>query len=112
MNISIFGLGYVGCVGIGCLASQGNKMIGVDVSDVKVDLINSGKPTIVEKDIDELIAKGYKDGKISATLDYKYAVKNSDISFICVGTPSAENGHLNLSDDLRGYRTILLTLAI
>lgn len=97
MNISIFGLGYVGCVGIGCLASQGNKMIGVDVSDVKVDLINSGKPTIVEKDIDELIAKGYKDGKISATLDYKYAVKNSDISFICVGTPSAENGHLNLN---------------
>lgn len=97
MNISIFGLGYVGCVGIGCLASQGNKMIGVDVSDVKVDLINSGKPTIVEKDIEELIAKGYKDGKISATLDYKYAVKNSDISFICVGTPSAENGHLNLN---------------
>lgn len=97
MNISIFGLGYVGCVGIGCLASQGNKMIGVDVSDVKVDLINSGKPTIVEKDIEELIAKGCKDGKISATLDYKYAVKNSDISFICVGTPSAENGHLNLN---------------
>lgn len=97
MNISIFGLGYVGCVGIGCLASQGNTMIGVDVSDVKVDLINSGKPTIVEKDIEELIAKGYKDGKISATLDYKYAVKNSDISFICVGTPSAENGHLNLN---------------
>lgn len=97
MNISIFGLGYVGCVGIGCLASQGNKMIGVDVSDVKVDLINSGKPTIVEKDIEELIAKGYKDRKISATLDYKYAVNNSDISFICVGTPSAENGHLNLN---------------
>lgn len=97
MNISIFGLGYVGCVGIGCLASQGNKMIGVDVSDVKVDLINTGKPTIVEKDIEELIAKGYKEGKISATLDYKYAVKNSDISFICVGTPSAENGHLNLN---------------
>lgn len=97
MNISIFGLGYVGCVGIGCLASQGNKMIGVDVSDVKVDLINSGKPTIVEKDIDELIKKGFDEGRISATLDYKYAVKNSDISFICVGTPSAENGHLNLN---------------
>lgn len=97
MNISIFGLGYVGCVGIGCLASQGNKMIGVDVSDIKVNLINSGKPTIVEKDIDELIKKGFDEGRISATLDYKYAVKNSDISFICVGTPSAENGHLNLN---------------
>lgn len=97
MNISIFGLGYVGCVGIGCLASQGNKMIGVDVSDIKVNLINSGKPTIVEKDIDELIKNGFDEGRISATLDYKYAVKNSDISFICVGTPSAENGHLNLN---------------
>ena len=97
MNISIFGLGYVGCVGIGCLASQGNKMIGVDVSDVKVDLINSGKPTIVEKDIDELIKKGFDEGRISATLDYRFAVRNSDISFICVGTPSAENGHLNLN---------------
>lgn len=97
MNISIFGLGYVGCVGIGCLASQGHKMTGVDVSDVKVDLINSGKPTIVEKDIDELIKKGFAEGRISATLDYRQAVLNTDISFICVGTPSAENGHLNLN---------------
>lgn len=97
MNISIFGLGYVGCVGIGCLASQGHKMTGVDVSDLKVNLINSGKPTIVEKDIDELIKKGFDEGRISATLDYKQAVLNTDISFICVGTPSAENGHLNLN---------------
>lgn len=97
MNISIFGLGYVGCVGIGCLSSQGHKMIGVDVSDVKVNLINSGKPTIVEKDIDELIKKGFDEGRISATLNYKQAVLNTDISFICVGTPSAENGHLNLN---------------
>ena len=97
MNISIFGLGYVGCVGIGCLANQGNKMIGVDVSDVKVNLINSGKPTIVEKDIDELIAHGYEKGLIRATHDYVDAVVNSEISFICVGTPSAENGHLNLN---------------
>lgn len=97
MNISIFGLGYVGCVGIGCLASQGHRMTGVDVSDVKVNLINSGKPTIVEKDIDELIKKGFDEGRISATLDYKQAVLNTDISFICVGTPSAENGHLNLN---------------
>ncbi len=97
MNISIFGLGYVGCVGIGCLASQGHKMTGVDVSDLKVNLINSGKPTIVEKDIDEFIKKGFDEGRISATLDYKQAVLNTDISFICVGTPSAENGHLNLN---------------
>ena len=96
MNISIFGLGYVGCVGIGCLASQGHKMIGVDVNADKVALINSGYPTIVEKDIEELIAQGKTQGLISATTDYEQAVKDSDISFLCVGTPSAENGHLNI----------------
>lgn len=97
MNISIFGLGYVGCVGIGCLSSQGHKMVGVDVSELKVNLINEGKPTIVEKDIDELIAQGHENGLIRATHDYVDAVANTEISFICVGTPSAENGHLNLS---------------
>ena len=97
MNISIFGLGYVGCVGIGCLSSQGHKMVGVDVSELKVNLINEGKPTIVEKDIDELIAQGHENCLIRATHDYVDAVANTEISFICVGTPSAENGHLNLS---------------
>lgn len=96
MNISIFGLGYVGCVGLGCLASQGHKMIGVDISAEKVALINSGIPTIVEKDIDKLISDGINNGYIKATTDYINAVRTTDISFLCVGTPSAENGHLNL----------------
>lgn len=96
MNISIFGLGYVGCVGIGCLAKQGHRMIGVDVSEEKVRLIDSGKATIIEKDIDELIESGHSKGLISATTDYKSAVLNSDISFLCVGTPSGPDGHLNL----------------
>lgn len=97
MNISIFGLGYVGCVGIGCLSKQGHTMVGVDVSDVKVDLINQGKPTIVEKDIDLLIAEGHQAGRIRATKDYRDAVLSTDISFLCVGTPSSENGHLDLT---------------
>ena len=97
MNISIFGLGYVGCVGIGCLSKQGHTMVGVDVSDVKVDLINQGKPTIVEKDIDALIQDGHQQGRIRATKDYKDAVLSTDISFLCVGTPSSENGHLDLT---------------
>jgi GDP-mannose 6-dehydrogenase len=96
MNISIFGLGYVGCVSIGCLANNGHKVIGVDVSKTKVDLINSGNATIIEKDIDVIIKQQYELGRISATTDYNFAVKNSDISVICVGTPSAENGHLDL----------------
>lgn len=96
MNISIFGLGYVGCVGMGCLAAKGHTIVGVDVSTEKVDLINNGVPTIVEKDIDNLITDAHKRGVISATHDYVDAVLRTDISFLCVGTPSAPNGHLNL----------------
>lgn len=96
MNISIFGLGYVGCVSTGCLAENGHSIIGVDVSSHKVDLINSGIPTIIEKDIDRLIADNHASGRIVATLDYKAAVKTSEISFICVGTPSLLTGQLNL----------------
>lgn len=97
MNISIFGLGYVGCVGMGCLALNGHTMIGVDVSPEKVALINQGKPTIVEKEIDKVLEETFKQGRISATMDYKAAVMGSQISFICVGTPSSEQGHLNLN---------------
>ena len=97
MNISIFGLGYVGCVGVGCLAKLGHKVIGVDVNQNKVNQIAGGKPTIIEKDIDILIASGVSEGAISATTDTEYAVLNSDISFICVGTPNSSHGHLDLS---------------
>lgn len=97
MNISIFGLGYVGCVSLGCLAKNGHNVIGVDFSPVKVDFINQGKPTIVENEIDKIIAEQHKDGKISATNDGIGAVRDTDISFICVGTPSTPNGHLDLT---------------
>ncbi len=96
MNISIFGLGYVGCVSLGCLAQNGHKIIGVDVNSHKVKLINSGKPTIIEKDIDIIIEEQYKEKSISATTNFKKAVKETDISIICVGTPSTKEGHLNL----------------
>ncbi len=96
MNISIFGLGYVGCVSLGCLSNNGHNLIGVDVSDIKIDLINVGQPTIVEKDIDVLISENHKNGRIRATSDYKDAVSNSDVSIICVGTPSTNEGHLDL----------------
>jgi len=96
MKISVFGLGYVGCVSVGCLADFGNEVIGVDVNENKVKLINEGKPTIVEKGIESLINKKFREGKISATADYKLAVKNSEISFLCVGTPINNKGDLNL----------------
>jgi GDP-mannose 6-dehydrogenase len=96
MNISIFGLGYVGCVSLGCLAQNGHKVIGVDVNQNKVDLINSGKPTIIEAEIDRIVLEQYVAGRISATTVAEDAVAQSEISIIAVGTPSTEKGHLNL----------------
>lgn len=95
-NISIFGLGYVGCVSLGCLAKNGHKVIGVDVVQHKVNLINEGKPTIIEKDIDKIMAEQHQAGRITATTDPIQAVKDTEVSIICVGTPSTGNGHLNL----------------
>lgn len=97
MIISIFGLGYVGCISLGCLAENGFNTIGVDVSKQKVKLINAGKPTVIEKDIDIIISRNVSSGKIYATADYKKAVLNSDAAIICVGTPSSESGHLDLN---------------
>ena len=97
MNISIFGLGYVGCVGAACLAKLGHHVIGVNHTQGKVDLINQGKPTIIEADIEELVKEAHDNGRLEATTDYLYAVKNSDVSFVCVGTPSSKDGHLNLN---------------
>ena len=97
MKISIFGLGYVGCVGAACLAKLGHHIIGTDVSENKVKLMNQGRPTIIEAEINELIKEGHDKGLIESTMDYHYAVHNSEISFIVVGTPSSKEGHLNLS---------------
>ena len=96
MNISIFGLGYVGCVSLGCLARNGHNVIGVDVSETKVKQINSGLPTIIEKDIDLIIREEHDKRRISATTDYSKAILETDLSIIAVGTPSSSTGHLNL----------------
>lgn len=97
MNISIFGLGYVGCVGAACLAKLGHKVIGVDVNENKVRLINEGKPTIIEEGIAELCQEAHDKGLMSATTVAAEAVAETDISFIVVGTPSSPEGHLNLN---------------
>lgn len=96
MKISIFGLGYVGCVGAACCAKLGHHVIGVDPIKNKIDLINSGRATIIEKDIDELVSSAWSAGKLEATSDVDYAVAESNISFIAVGTPSTPQGHLKL----------------
>ncbi|EKQ56947.1 MULTISPECIES: nucleotide sugar dehydrogenase [unclassified Clostridium] len=96
MRVSIFGLGYVGCVSAGCLAHKGHKVIGVDVNTTKVNLINSGRATIIEKDIERLIKEAHDSELLEATLDVEYAIKNTEISIVTVGTPSSKEGHLNL----------------
>ena len=96
MKISIFGLGYVGAVSAGCLAKDGHTVIGVDPYKPKVDLINEGKTPVIEKDIGEIMQQALADGLLSATQDVQQAVLDTDISLICVGTPSQANGNLDL----------------
>lgn len=96
MKISVFGLGYVGVVAAGCMAADGHTVIGVDPSKTKVDLINKGVPPIVEKDIGEIVSAAAATGQLSATDDARQAVLDTEISLICVGTPSQLNGSLDL----------------
>lgn len=96
MRISVMGLGYVGAVSAGCLASDGHTVIGVDPHPTKVDLINQGVAPIVEKDVGEIIRAQVALGKLSATSDSACAVNDTDMSLICVGTPSQLNGSLDL----------------
>src|SRR6266498_4047345 len=97
MRISIFGIGYVGCVSAACFARAGHDVIGVDVNPTKVNIVNSGSSPIVEPEINELIRDVVKVGKLSATTDPSRAINFSDISLVCVGTPSKHNGSLDLS---------------
>ena len=96
MKISIFGLGYVGTVSAGCLAAEGHQVVGVDPVPDKVDLINQGVSPIVETEIGEIIEVAVRNGKLRATQDANAAVHETDISFVCVGTPSQPNGNLDL----------------
>lgn len=95
-SVSVFGLGYVGSVTATCVAYSGNKVIGVDVSAAKVEMLESGRSPVVEARMDELVAKCREGCRLHATTDASRAVMESEISFICVGTPSLRNGKLDL----------------
>ena len=96
-SISVFGLGYVGCVSAACFAREGHSVTGVDVNPSKVEMINAGKATIVEMGIGELVAEMAAGGRLTATTDVARAVRETAISLVCVGTPSRPNGSLDLS---------------
>jgi len=96
LRISVFGLGYVGTVSAGCLAHDGHEVVGVDPVPTKVDLINRGQSPIIEADIGEIIATAARTGLLRATGDQAQAIRETELSFVCVGTPSQVNGNLDL----------------
>src|SRR5580704_18652474 len=95
-SISVFGLGYVGTVTAACLAHKGHNVIGVDLSLTKVEAMQAGRNPIVEPRVGELISESRNAGRLQATSDSEAAVLESEISFLCVGTPSLRNGKLDL----------------
>ena len=96
-RISIFGLGYVGTVSYGCLVLEGHRVIGVDIDSNKLNFIRKGISPIIEEGVQELIADAAKSGRGEVTDDVAHAVQNTDISFVCVGTPASQNGSQDLS---------------
>ena len=106
MKLSVFGLGYVGCVSAACFAKEGHEVWGVDVNSTKVEIINSGRSPIVEAGINELISETVAAGRLRATTDSAEAVNNSELSLVCVGTPSNPNGSLDLDYIKRVCREI------
>ena len=91
MKISIFGLGYVGAVSLACLARDGHQVIGVDIDQTKLDLIKAGTTPVVEEGMVDLMASVAASGRVSVTTNVGQALLDSDISLICVGTPSASH---------------------
>ena len=91
IRISVFGLGYVGTVTAACLAASGHKVIGVDVSNDKVECINGGRSPIIERDIEPIIKEAVSAGRLNATTDPDYAIAGSELAIVCVGTPSSES---------------------
>lgn len=96
MNVSVFGLGYVGAVTAGCLAARGFHVVGVDVAAAKVEDLRRGKPPIIEPLLEERLATGLAAGRLEATTDAAAAVAGTDVSLVCVGTPSTVGGSLDL----------------
>ena len=97
MKIAVFGLGYVGSVTSACLASLGHRVTGVDISEHKVADINAGRSPIVERDLPGLIEENVKAGRLTATTDATGGVKDADLILVCVGTPSRDDGSLDLA---------------
>ena len=97
MKVSVFGLGYVGCVSAAAFADDGHDVVGVDVVPDKVSAVNEGRSPIVEPGLGDLLQRGVQEGRLRATTSTEDAVRSTDLSLICVGTPSRKNGSLDLT---------------
>ncbi len=106
MRVSVFGLGYVGCVTAACLAKAGHVVVGVDVNAEKVAMINAGTSPIVEPGLPDLLREVAATGRLRATTSSDQAVAESDVSLICVGTPSRANGRLDIDAVVRTGQSI------
>jgi GDP-mannose 6-dehydrogenase len=96
LNISVFGLGYVGCVTAACLTREGHRVIGVDIDSRKVEAVAQGHAPFVEPGLEQLLSEARERGMLSATTDEMQAVEATDLALICVGTPSERNGEIRL----------------
>jgi len=121
MKLSVFGLGYVGCVSAACFSRAGHEVIGVDSNPLKVEVINAGQAPIIEPGMEDLIVAAVKAQRLRATTDVASAIAGSDLSLVCVGTPSNHNGSLDLRhikrvcqeigvalEDKRGYHIVAI----
>jgi len=96
MKISVFGLGYVGSVSAACLAKNGHTVLGLEINPQKVELVNSGRAPVIEHGLDNLMQEAIERDRLRVISDSRAAVSDSDVSMICVGTPSDKNGNLDL----------------
>ncbi len=92
MKLCMIGTGYVGLVSGACFADLGNYVICVDKDLKKIDLLSKGKIPIYEPGLTELVNKNYKNKRLKFSSDLKNSIKESDIIFICVGTPTKKGG--------------------
>ena len=97
MRVSVFGMGYVGCVSAACLCEMGHDVVAVEPNPIKLDMIKEGKSPIIEKGLQELVEKGIQGSKLHSTADCFFAVSATDLAIVCVGTPSNANGSIDLS---------------
>ena len=111
MNISIVGLGYVGTVSAACLADTGHQVWGVDINAEKVRIINEGRSPIVESGLAEKIAQGRQAGILHATVDIEQALRETELCFVAVATPSRANGQIDPAHLLRACEQIAKALA-